>query len=484
MDAPLGRRVRSGLLWGMFNTGLGRAGTTVMGIVLARLLDPQEFGVFAVALVVYNGLLSINELGVSLAIIRWKDSAVEAIDGTVTTIAIAASCVMYAICFVAAPLLASALGAPSATGVIRVLCLGVVVDGIVAVPGAWLQREFRQQRQTLIDQANFAVGAAVTILLAVNGSGAWSLAWGRLAGNLVAIVLTIKLCPRRFHLGFNRSLVPSIVRFGAPLAAASALVFAVLNADYIIIGVMLGPVSLGFYVLAFNLSSWPVNMLSATVRRVSFAGFARMQDDPAEMSAAFVRALGLLATVAIPVCALLVGLAAPAIHVVYGTKWSESAPILAFLAILGACRVGFELSYDYLAAAGRSNSCLAVQAVWLMSLIPALALAAALDGGRGVAGGHVVVALAVVVPAFGFALHRAGIQVRAAAGVLVRPALGGVVAAGVVYAVAQAVTNVWAALVAGAAAGLVAYLPFVWPTVRIAMRAVPRGGQTAEVRAA
>src|SRR4029453_10368021 len=67
----LGTLVRKGLGWSFLNTVVGRVGTVLVGIVLARLLTPADYGVFAVALVALNALLSMNELGVSLAIVRW-----------------------------------------------------------------------------------------------------------------------------------------------------------------------------------------------------------------------------------------------------------------------------------------------------------------------------------------------------------------------------------------------------------------------------
>ena len=108
-DVLLGRQVRSGLAWSLLNNGVAHAGTTVTGIVLARILAPEDFGVYAVALVVYMAVLSVNELGVSLAVVRWTGD-VAAIAPTVATIALGSSILMYAVCFVAAPGLASGLG--------------------------------------------------------------------------------------------------------------------------------------------------------------------------------------------------------------------------------------------------------------------------------------------------------------------------------------------------------------------------------------
>jgi PST family polysaccharide transporter len=466
---PLGHKVRKGLAWSLLNNGLSRAGTTITGIALAHILAPKDFGVYAVALVVCMALLSFNELGVSLAIVQWPGD-VGAIVPTVATISIASSAVLYGVCFVIAPWLASGLGTASATGVIRLLCLGVVIDGVVAAPLALIQRDFEQKRRALIDQINFAVGATLTILLAMHGFGAWSLAWGRLAGNTMSILAIVVFTRHRIHVGFDRKLAGRLFRFGVPLAGASLVTFAVLNVDYIIVGATLGPVSLGIYVLAFNLSSWPVNLLSTTVRTVSLAGFSRQQDDPPAVRASFVKALGWLMAVTVPVCALLGGLGHPAINLVYGEKWSRAATVLPFLVILGGCRVAFELAYDYLVAVGRSAVCLLVQALWLVALVVALTSGANLGGIRGVGLGHMVVVLLVTAPAFLIALGRTGIGKLAIFSEVWRPLLAGGAAAAASAAVAGIVTGDLMKVLLGGAVGGVLYLSFVVPAARRQIR--------------
>jgi O-antigen/teichoic acid export membrane protein len=164
-------------------------------------------------------------------------------------------------------------------------------------------------------------------------------------------------------------------------------------------------------------------------RRVSLAGFSRLQDTPAQMQAAFCRALGLLAAVTIPVCVLLGLLATEVIRFVYGEQWVPASQALAFLAVVATVRVATELAYDYLVAAGRSQATLWLQALWTVSLLPALALGARMGGIRGVAAAHAVVALGLVTPAYVLALRRAGVRPGAMVANLARPLAGGALVA-------------------------------------------------------
>ena len=103
---------------------LAKLSTIGIGIALARILGPQSFGTFAVALVALMAVLSFNELGVSLAIVRWPGDPGE-IAPTVVTLAVGSSAVIYAGCWFAAPWFAAAMGDPAAAGVVRVLAVSV-----------------------------------------------------------------------------------------------------------------------------------------------------------------------------------------------------------------------------------------------------------------------------------------------------------------------------------------------------------------------
>ncbi|MEW2358229.1 lipopolysaccharide biosynthesis protein [Spirillospora sp. NPDC029432] len=406
-DSLFGKASRA-LGWSLANTAAARLGTLAIGIALARLLGPAEFGVFAVAMVALLAVLSFNELGVSLAIVRWPGDPKE-IAPTVATISVVSSCLVYAGCFLGAPAFAAAMGAPGATGVIRLLTLNVVINGLVAVPAALLQRGFRQDRRALADQVNNWGGALVSIGLAVTGMGALSLAVGRLAGAGASAVLLAWAAPGPPRFGFDPAAARALLRFGLPLAGSSVVVFAVGSVDQLVVGHLLGPTALGFYVLAFNLSNWPVTMFSQPVRAVAPAAFARLQHDPPALRRAFQSTAGLLAGLTLPVCLLLAGAADPLIRLVYGTSWEPAAAVLLWLAVLGGLRIMFELVYDYLVVLARTRALLTVQVVWLAALVPALVAGTRLDGLAGAAAAHVLVAALVVLPLYLWELRRAGI---------------------------------------------------------------------------
>ncbi|GGV09754.1 lipopolysaccharide biosynthesis protein [Streptomyces filipinensis] len=462
----LGRKVRDAARWSLINTMVMRLGNFATGILLARFaLGPAEWGVYGIAQTVLLVLLSANELGVSLAIVRW-DGDPRRFAPTVLTLATASSGLLYAALFVAAPTVAGLLDSPEASAVLRVMCLCLVIDGVAQVPAGFLTRDFAQGKRMAVDALNFVLSTSVTLVLAFAGWGAMSFACGAVAGNIAALIGCALFAPGTLRFGWDPEQARALLRFGLPLAGASLLALAVVNVDTMVVGSSLGQVALGFYVLAFNMSGWPVRIISEAARRVSFAGFSRLAGSPRALAQGFSRALGVLVTGTVPLCVLLGGLAAPVVHLVYGSKWLPAADALPWLMALGLIRIGCELAYDCLVATEQRRALVLTQALWVVALVPALVVGARGGGIVGVSQAHVLIAAGLVVPAFLYALGRAGIGLSPIARACAWPFFGGAVMALVILAAKRLLGDGTLVLFATGTAALACYLVCVLPSRR------------------
>ena len=259
----------------------------------------------------------------------------------------------------------------------------------------------------------------------------WSL--GRLLGASTSSAVFLRFNPLPYRLGLDRTLIRPLLSFGLPLAAASMVAFVAGFLDQLLVGHLLGAVFLGYYVLAFNLASWPVTIFSAPLRMVAPAMFSRRQGDPDRLARDFKRVLRPLAVVALPVCVMLSVASTQVVEIVYGEQWLPAAPIFRWMAIFAAVRIFFELCYDFLVVLGRTKSILLIQVLWIPVLCGCLVV-----GIR--AGGPVGAALSVLVSAivplsiYLVELRRAGV----AALVLLRTLIPSAVVTGLV-----AGTTVW-----------------------------------------
>ena len=468
----LGGRVRRGLAWGFINSITMRLATLTLGIVLARLLTPEAFGAFAVALVIQTILINFADLGMSADLIRnreWHHRA-----PTVASISLLAGGLLSVAMIVAAPVLASSLGSDQAAPVIAVMSLSLVIAAAGVAPFAMIQREFQQSRYFLVVLTSFLLGSGFTVLLIVAFRwGAMALAVGKLVEQTCSVGLQFGLTRTRPRFGFDRSVARSALAFGLPVCGANALSWLVLNVDYVVIGRTAGAVTLGLYVLAFNVSSWPVNALVQAVRNVALPGFSRL--DSTSSAKSFVSSFALVLTAGLLVAALLAPLAVPLVTFVYGPTWLGSSGALGVLAVFGATRVVFDLMATFLIARGGSRPVLLVQVAWVAALVPAMVVGVHAWGIVGAGVAHLVVAFTVVLPAYLLVLNRRGVPFLALVRAAAPPFGAALVAGAAVWASSQAIDVAWHALALGSSIGIVVYLALLrrwlrsrlsggWPT--------------------
>lgn len=473
----LGARVRRGLAWSALSTVTLRVGGFLVGIVLARVLGPSEFGVYAVALTVQAVLVTLADLGLSADLIRSHEP--ERLAPTVGLLSLVAGGVLTAGMVATAPLVATAMGSPQSAPVVAVLSTTLLLAGAGVVPYAALQRAFEQKKIFAIAVVDFVVGTAVTLGLLAAGWGAMALAVGRVAAQLVTLVLQFALTRTRPRFGLDRAVLRPTLLFGLPVAGANLLSWALLNVDNVVVARLLGSTALGFYVLAFNISNWPMSAIGQVVRSVALPAFAvqgRARTDQGRSAGDDLSpAAGLAAAAALPAGALLAALATPVVRVVYGDVWRPSVPVLAALGLFGAMRVLFDLFASYLLARGRSRAVLLVQVVWFVALVVGVVVGARGWGIAGAGWAHLVVALVVVLPAYVWALRGAGVPWRPLGRALVRPAstsaLAGVAAGGLAHLVSTPAVS----LVVGCVVGGAVYAALTLRWFRGAVAGLRRG---------
>jgi lipopolysaccharide exporter len=458
----LAHKVRRGFVFSALSSGSLRLGNLVVGIVLARLLVPEDFGVYAIALMVQSVLINLAELGLAADLVRHGD--IKRRGPTIASVSILASTLLAVLMWIGAGPFTRAMDAPEAAPVIGVMALTLPLAGLTAVPYARLQRDFMQGKLFMIDASNFVVGTSVTVVLAASGHGPMSLAIGRVVGQVLSTVLQFHAAGERLRLGWKPDVAASGIRFGLPLALAGVLSWTLLNVDTLMVGATAGTLLLGYYVLAFNVSSWPSSVLGTAVRAVAFPAFAeRGRAAGGRDPEGLVTASAMAWAGSLPAGATLLLLGSPVVEILYGSRWLPAAAALSGLAVFGATRVVFDVWVAYLTACGASGALLRLQVLWLVALVPAMYVGIEWGGIAGAGWAHPVVALGVMLPAYLLVLRRLDVCVPALLGGLL-PAVAAVVPAFVVgWVVQDLVEGAVARLLLGGAALAVTYTLLMLP---------------------
>jgi lipopolysaccharide exporter len=467
----LSSNVRSGAMWSMSSTMLLRlAGITVTAIV-ARILSPHDFGVFAIAITVYTIVFAFGEFGVTSCLAR-ADLDIDALAPTMWAVSLASSVLIAGVLVIFAEPIATNLGSADGAGPVRLMALVMILVGVAAVPTAQLVRDFKQDRIFLANILSFISSTTLLLVLAKSGSGAMAFAWSRVGGQLTSCLVIVAVVPRRYRIGMTRNALSVLLKFGVPLACANFVSYILQNVDYALIGRFMGAVMLGTYVLAFNVASWSSSLMAGVLNLVSMPAFSRVKDDPGKLKDAMADGVRAVVLIAGPMCTLLIVLARPLVLTMYGTRWERAAGPLSILSLYGLVSIVCLLFANMLAALGKSKFVLIVQLVWLAALIPAMAIGVHRNGILGAATAHIVIIGPLVLPCYLIALKRVtGIRSFTLLKAALPALTASVLAAFIAWSVTSFLSTPLAQLIAGASVGGLFYVVVTAPqTVRVIAR--------------
>jgi O-antigen/teichoic acid export membrane protein len=270
-------RVLSSLVWVFTNIATKNLIEVLRMWLLWKILGAEDFGINAMAWLVINGSMLLQDAGFANALIQRKTDIEAAV--SITWYAnLAIRGVVYAVIYFAAPLFAAHFGEELVTQILRLAGLTVLLGAFGSANEALLRKEFRQKKLLLIDSAENLVLAAVQIAAALSGLGVWSLALGAVAGALARSALLWWYAP--IHVGrVDWRVFREMWGFGMHMSLSTVGLWLMRNMDYYFVGKFFGPATLGFYTLAFKLANLIATNVIRPLGSVLFPAFAAIGQD-------------------------------------------------------------------------------------------------------------------------------------------------------------------------------------------------------------
>jgi O-antigen/teichoic acid export membrane protein len=321
-------------------------------LILARLLQPEDYGTVAMATVFIGLVNQTNAVGLGHALVRMENVTPE--DEQLTfTYAVMSSLILYGAVFLLAPLAADFYHEPRVVPLLRVMCFSVVIRAFYIVPYSLLRRGFDMRQQSKVQFLGTLADAISTVILAVMGLGIWALALGPLTSHLVQVAGMSFVRPWHIGLRFRGERSGSLIRFAGGVNASILLWYWYVSADNLIIGRMLGGTALGIFTMAMNLSKLSWNKLWLAVNPLLLPLFAEARTTPGKMGRVFLRVTHWVALVIFPASFGLMIAAPEAVTVLLPPKWADTVVPLQWLCLLGGSRALAALMSPVLLAVGK-----------------------------------------------------------------------------------------------------------------------------------
>ncbi len=334
------RQVASSAAWVGLSTVVVKVLSFIaITLVLARVLEPSDFGLVGIAWLAINSFDYLRELGISSALIYRQDDD-DGIAADVANIAlIVAGFIIYGIIFLTAPLIEMFFrDADGLTPILRVLGLVMIINSIGQTPYTLLAKNLQFRNRAIPEIIAGVTNSVIAIYLALTGYGVWALVYGYLADSIVRTSLVWFFTNWRPKLRFDRQVWSEMFEYGRHIVGSRFLIFGIKNIDDVLIGRMLGATALGFYTFAYRLSNVPATHITRLVNSVMFPAYSKIQDDKDRVRRVFfdtIQAVGLLS---IPLALGTLVLGPYFVHFYYQGKWDDSILAMQWLVIYGLAR--------------------------------------------------------------------------------------------------------------------------------------------------
>ena len=300
-------------------------------MVMARLLEPADFGLVAMVTALTGVLGVFKDFGLSTASVQRTDVS-EAQVSTLFWINVLVGGALMGLAMAMAPFVARFYNEPRLLTITFALAIGFLANSVGVQHSAMLQRQMRFTTLAAIDSLSQLASVTVGIAMAFSGFGYWSLVGMTLITpivNSISVWIASAWIPGRPR---RRAGIRSLIKFGGTITLNSVVVYMAYNLEKVLLGRFWGPEALGVYGRAYQLINIPTENFTGAIGDVAFSALSRVKDDSNRIKSYFLKGYSLVVTCTLPITVSCALFADDLILVVLGAKWSGAAAIFRLLA--------------------------------------------------------------------------------------------------------------------------------------------------------
>lgn len=373
MDNSLKNKTMNALSWS-FIEALGLQGVKlIIGIILARLLLPEQFGLIGMLTIFIALGHSFLDSGFGAALIQKSNETASDIC-SIFYFNILMGLMVAGLLYMVAPWIAILYSQPILTKLTQALSLIVVINSFGLIQSTLLIKRIDFKSLSKITLISGFMSGIIGIYMAIVGFGVWSLVVQQLSDSFIRTLLLWYYYPWRPSLIFSFKALTEMFGFGSRLLASGLLNQIFNNIYLVVIGKLFSASDLGYFTRAQNFQEIPSQTLSDMVARVTFPVLSSIKDDPVRMKRVMKKALSMLTLVNFPMMIGLAVIARPLVVVLLTEKWIDCISYLQLLCVLGLLYPLHVINLNVLQALGRSDLFLNLEVIKKVMVVVSIAI--------------------------------------------------------------------------------------------------------------
>ena len=336
-DILLSEKVAKGGFWLLIIRISDNAIGLLKLFIIARLLAPNDFGLLGIAFLTIATLDTFSQTGLDTALIQMKDDIKEYLN-TVWSISIIRGFILYGILFISAPYVAVFFKSPESPTIIRVVGITILLRSFTNIGIVYFQKELEFNKHFICRFSSTIINFIVSIIAVFMLKSVWALVLGQLADCITGVIASYLLHQYRPRFNLDVDKVKKLFGFGKWVFGSSIMIFLFTQGDDFFVGGLLGATALGFYQMAYRISSMPTTEISHIISKVTFPAYSKIQDNLPRLRGAYLKVLKLTTFLSFPIAGLIISLAPDFTIVILGKKWMPMVPAMQVLVLYGLIR--------------------------------------------------------------------------------------------------------------------------------------------------
>ena len=361
-------KAKKGLIWIAVSTTATQLMGFVTSVILARLLNPDEIGLYGLTGTVIAIGMIFSDVGFGRSIIQKEKIGTKTID-TAFSINLVLSLVFGILVFLLSPFVANFYRESELDVILKVLSLNIIFITLGNIPRNLLERQLAFKRRTWIDVVPQVGYAFTAILLAYLGFGVWSLVYSALTTSFLRVVIAWRLTRFTFKFTYDVEDAKELWNYGKYLVYGSLILFVASNLDQVYIGRYINAENVGYYGLALTLGNLSTDYVAKLFGQVLFPVFSRIQSSISRLQEAYLVSIKFITYLSAPIMFGLLAVAPMAVIVIYGEKWKPAIPLIIILSFYGFFRSIGSVAGPYFNGVGRPNIALRIFILRMLILV-------------------------------------------------------------------------------------------------------------------
>jgi len=368
---PLRTRVVRSAGWVLAGRGVLRGLLVVKLVIMARLLGPEDIGLFGLVLLALGVLGTFTRTGFNTALIQRKDNAEDYLD-TAWTVEVIRGLALGAVLFAGAPLVAAFFRDVRIVPLLRVLSGSVALNGLVNVGVIYFRKELDFRRQFVLDTVKAGTSFVVGVALAFALRSVWALVYAHVAAAGARCLTSYVMHGYRPRPRLDRAQAAELFRFGRWVLGSSFVTFLAMHGDDVFLGKLLGATTLGLYQVAYQLSTGPAAEIGGLTWTVMMPAYAKVQHQPARLRAVFLEVFEVVTSALLPVAAFILFAAPDLVVGLLGARWRPAVAPVRVLAVAGFLRALTATGSPVVVGTGRPHMQLWMDVARLCVIVPSI----------------------------------------------------------------------------------------------------------------